>query len=399
MPVIRQLGEDILRLMNWKEDIPWSAFFRKGVVGDWKNWFTVAQNEEFDEVFRTKMAGSKMKFSRVRFADGMSQFEHVKDKFGNDLWFGDGGEMRFPPMSHVQDYRKQLQDIKQLPLREDDVIVACFPKSGTNWVHQLVLMLVQGATEVPTVFSENNSIFLDTSGGRKGLPKPDSPRIFFSHFQFRFLPLDVIDKKVKVVYVTRNPKDLFVSFFCHLKNFDGKMGYPGTWPQFFSLMLNGGGVWYGDYFEHLREWEKAMDDHPDLPIFYCNYEDTIQDPVGQVVKLNEFLGTGRSRELCEAIAEACRFSRMPVIREMGEDILRLINWKEDVPWSAFFRKGVVGDWKNWFTVAQNEEFDEVYRTKMAGSKMKFSRAESSRELNRQQAGRTYHTTVMYHTSQ
>ena len=33
---------------------------------------------------------------------------------------------------------------------------------------------------------------------------------------------------------------------------------------------------YGDMFEHLLNWETVIEQRPELPIFQCNYEETIR---------------------------------------------------------------------------------------------------------------------------
>ncbi|XP_077989684.1 sulfotransferase 1C3-like [Glandiceps talaboti] len=39
-----------------------SHFLRKGVIGDWKNYFTVKQNEQLDHKLQTKLNGCGLKF-------------------------------------------------------------------------------------------------------------------------------------------------------------------------------------------------------------------------------------------------------------------------------------------------------------------------------------------------
>nr|KAG5703493.1 hypothetical protein BaRGS_020127 [Batillaria attramentaria] len=61
----------------------------------------------------------------------MSNFVLEKDRFGNDMWFGDK-EVRFAALPFIQDYKEQLKTIKEMKLRSDDVLVAGYPKSGAD---------------------------------------------------------------------------------------------------------------------------------------------------------------------------------------------------------------------------------------------------------------------------
>ncbi|KAK7492335.1 hypothetical protein BaRGS_00016432, partial [Batillaria attramentaria] len=217
----------------------------------------------------------------------MPQFEHVKDRYGNDLWYGDGGEVRFAANPAIQDYREQLKTIKERRLRSDDVLIVGYPKSGNNWTHHVVSMLVAGTTELPLMNEADNFIFIDSCGAGRRLPPADKPRVFTSHLRFRYLPRDVIEKKVKVVHITRNPKDVFVSLYCHVRSVRPPLGYDGTWPQFFSVMLEQG---------------------------------------------------RKDAQLCQAIVDTCVLSNMTVTRPHSENHREMFLYKEGTEDDFFYRK-------------------------------------------------------------
>nr|KAG5694384.1 hypothetical protein BaRGS_002238 [Batillaria attramentaria] len=237
-----------------------------------------------------------------------------------------------------------------MELRNDDIVIAGFMKAGNHWVQQICRMLVQGNTEYqPNTLTYEMLEYIPPDK----ITPPDNPR--------------VLEKKIKLVHLLRNPKDTFVSLYCHLSKMKGDMRYRGTWEHFFSQMLDMG-FWHGDWFDHVLDWESQLASHPDIPTFVLHFEDLKRDPIGQVQKLNKFLGLDRSDELCEAIAETCVLKTM---REKEEGLLRALNiFDNDSP--GIYRKGEIGDWKNWFTPAQNKQFDEVYQKRMAGSKRTFT---------------------------
>lgn len=50
------------RDISWGFDKKVCSFMRKGVVGDWKNYFTIAQSAFLDALFMEKMGDLKLTF-------------------------------------------------------------------------------------------------------------------------------------------------------------------------------------------------------------------------------------------------------------------------------------------------------------------------------------------------
>ncbi|KAL3871417.1 hypothetical protein ACJMK2_039416 [Sinanodonta woodiana] len=249
--------------------------------------------------------------------------------------------------------------------RPDDIILCNYPKSGCHWMWEVIKMILQGsATTIPD-FKENHMIELITANAMAVIP---SPRVINTHMKFAQLPRDMIEKRCKIVLILRNPKDVAVSFYHHHIGLVNLYQYEGKWENYLSLFNNGKVDW-GSFYDYVHSWEKTIHENPTHPIHVVYYEDMKADSAAEVRRLANFMGVSLSDDLIEAIAEKCSFQNM-VKDKMGlEDEKWRKVWRDEKP--RMYRKGEVGDWKNWFTVAQNEEFDRIYAERMANSKLKF----------------------------
>ncbi|XP_045161909.2 sulfotransferase 1E1-like [Mercenaria mercenaria] len=124
---------------------------------------------------------------------------------------------------------------------------------------------------------------------------------------------------------------------------------------------------YQSWFEYVLEWEELMANNPELPVHLIYYEDLKEDSLKEICRLGRFLGIEDKDGLFEAISEKCQFENMVQDKQQYQ----APDGASIVDGFTFYRKGDIGDWKNWFTVAQNEMFDEIYRNKMKDSKHKF----------------------------
>ncbi|XP_071116099.1 sulfotransferase 1C2-like [Haliotis cracherodii] len=252
-----------------------------------------------------------------------------------------------------------IRGIRDVMIRDDDVLICAYPKSGTHWLWEITRLLLAGNTDGE--IREKDELHLEFVANDV-MEKFPSPRILNTHVLFHQLPRVVLEKKCKIISLARNPKDVSVSFYHHHKNLPMYYQYEGTWENYLPLFLEGK-VDFGSWFTYMKNWEKEMKNHPELPFLTVLYEDLKEDSLSVIRKMAEFLGVERSEEFYEKVSERTSFSHMQATKG------RLL--KEHGGTSIVYRKGEVGDWKNHFTVDQSEMFDELYREEMDGSSFNF----------------------------
>jgi hypothetical protein len=99
-------------------------------------------------------------------------------------------------------------------------------------------------------------------------------------------------------------------------------------------------------------------------ILFLKYEELQRNPKEEVKRLASFLGKPFAEE--EEVEEVIRRCNLERLKNLE------VNKNGVDPWvgmsnSAFFRKGVVGDWKNILTPEMSERLDQITCMKLEGS--------------------------------
>ncbi|XP_066433034.1 sulfotransferase 1A1-like isoform X1 [Eleutherodactylus coqui] len=272
-------------------------------------------------------------------------------------------------MPIIGPFADNWENVEHFQARADDLLISTYPKSGTTWVSKIVdLILNKGdmaESQKAAIFERVP--FLECSG--PGMPsateilnKQDFPRVIKTHLQVDVLPKSFWDKKCKVIYVARNAKDVAVSYYHFYRMAFGHPD-PGTWDEFLNSYMEGN-VAFGRWSTHVKGWWKMRQQSD---ILYLFYEDMLEDPRREIQKLLKFMKWEISDEVMEKILKYTSFQAMKNNPMANYSTFPFM----DHSISPFMRKGISGDWKTHFTVAQNERFDEYYRQEMADTDLTF----------------------------
>lgn len=110
---------------------------------------------------------------------------------------------------------------------------------GTHWVWEVMMMLLRGQAETITF---KKSLHMIEFNSAANISEFQSPRVLNSHVLYADLPHEVHTRRLKIVFVCRNPKDVAVSLYNHHVKLSEYYEYSGEFKDWLELFVEGKGV-------------------------------------------------------------------------------------------------------------------------------------------------------------
>jgi aryl sulfotransferase len=259
--------------------------------------------------------------------------------------------------------------------RSDDIVVATSYKAGTTWVQAIVGNLIFTGQRLPSSIDET-SPWLDNRLFPLELVLTALERQTHRRSIKTHLPLDSLpyDRRIKYLYVGRDPRDVFMSFWNFYGNFSsqvlnafksvpGRVGdeMPRCPDDIHELwrgwMTRGWFQWetegypFWSVLHHAQSWW----DYRHLPnILFVHYADLLADLEGGSRRIARFLEIDPQADAWPVIIRNCTFSEM---KARGAALMPQTSVFLTGGSDTFFHKGTNGRWRDVLSAEELKLYD------------------------------------------
>ena len=238
--------------------------------------------------------------------------------------------------------KHQIGSVQQTKAK---VLVNGSPKSGTTWMLKMIGSL-PGYMEVGNYYGDLAKYHTANAGD-----------VIHGHDEFTPKLKDVLQNEgIRVILMLRDPRDQLVSRMFHVKRSTNH-----AWNERMKNMDNDEALMLciegrdklpsmQDMIALAQSWLAG-----DAETLCVRYEELLANTVPEFSKVLDYLGIRNNRALAEVIVERNRFSRL----SMGKRIWQNQRKPGQEDTKSHFRKGIVGDWRNYLKPEHIERFKEL----------------------------------------
>ena len=263
--------------------------------------------------------------------------------------------------------------------RTDDIVIATAYKAGTTWMQTIVGNLIFWESEPPAPIRKLSPWFENRT-----FPKEYTDKLLEKQTHRRFLkthlPLDAMPyfSEVKYIYVGRDGRDVFMSFWNHyrsytqdfldiLNNTPGRVGdrlppcpedIREAWQNWISQgWLEGeeDGYPFGSMFDNVKTWW----DFRYLPnIHFVHFNDLLQDLEKEIRRVARFLEIEVDEDVWPRLAEKASFATM---KKKADEVTPLREGIFTGGPQQFIYKGTNGRWRGVLSEDDLRLYDQVVK--------------------------------------
>ncbi len=234
--------------------------------------------------------------------------------------------------------------------KKQKVLVNGSPKTGTTWMLKLV-------NSIPGYHGLGNF-----HGEIEKYRTIEPGEVVHGHDWYTTELAQILkDKNIKVVLMMRDPRDQLISRVFHIRRDENHIWHEqlkeSSLDEAIELCIEGREGLPGTrtMVELTQSWFNS-----EIETIVVRYEKLIFDPEIQFRSVLEYLKMNLSDGLISAIIKRNQFERLSTGRKIWDKSRR----RGQADPSSHFRKGIVGDWKNYLNESQKNLFKEVAGDKL-----------------------------------
>lgn len=245
-----------------------------------------------------------------------------------------------------------------------DVLLVSYPKSGRTWLQNLLVEIGKLGFDPDNEIDEQTSI--SDALTKLGEDKNDFPYILATHAKSSWEQVEPLHDeeqiqkedfeefgKKKVIYLYRDPRDVLVSQYYHIKlrNNISKIEKED--------LINNKVIGIKKIIFFMNKWMEYSEKHKDQ-IFRMSYEEMKKDTIGTLKKMNQFIGMPVSDEIIQKAIEQSDIKKMQKKQasSTNKDPWTQTNKPSNIN-SFQSRKGITGEHKEFFSKEQLSKINQI----------------------------------------
>ncbi len=247
---------------------------------------------------------------------------------------------------------------KFVQIEDQNIYHCCVQKSGSQWIKSLLsYRLVYKTSKMKIHIPHKNFI-----GGRTVQFLIDNPLpankiitpLYIGYEDFLKIPKP---GKYKAFFVMRDPRDILISWYFSTKFSHPKNPYIKKQRKILKVKNDEEAIRYlckhvfnrnNPQFNAIRSWYSHGKDNEDIMVL--RYEELIgEKKIDLFIRLMAFINIGVSKEKIEYLLKKYSFEKFSRGRKIGIENIK-----------SHYRKGVSGDWENYFTREHKEIFKKEH---------------------------------------